>query len=66
VNPRAARLGLLLGLAGVLMFALSIPMTRLAGGAANDPQLPPDFVAFGRAAVAGLLSRFQRGDGATL
>jgi drug/metabolite transporter (DMT)-like permease len=56
VSPRAARLGLLLGLAGVLMFALSIPMTRLAGGPANDPQLPPDFVAFGRAAVAGLLS----------
>jgi drug/metabolite transporter (DMT)-like permease len=56
VNPRALRLGLLLGLAGVLMFALSIPMTRLAGGPAHDPQLPPDFVAIGRAAVAGLLS----------
>ena len=51
----AAR-GLLLGLAGVLMFALSIPMTRLAGGSAAAPQLDPAFVAFGRAAVAGLLS----------
>ena len=48
--------GLLLGLAGVFMFALSIPMTRLAGGSAAAPQLDPVFVAFGRAAVAGLLS----------
>lgn len=45
-----------LGLAGVLMFALSIPMTRLAGGSAQAPQLDPAFVAFGRAAVAGALS----------
>lgn len=48
--------GLLLGAAGVLMFALSIPMTRLAGGTAVAPQLNPFFVAFGRAVVAGLLS----------
>jgi drug/metabolite transporter (DMT)-like permease len=48
--------GLLLGAAGVLMFALSIPMTRLAGGSAAAPQLDPAFVAFGRAVVAGLLS----------
>jgi drug/metabolite transporter (DMT)-like permease len=48
--------GLLLGLAGVFMFALSIPMTRLAGGSAAAPQLDPVFVATGRAAVAGLLS----------
>ncbi|MDR7332759.1 DMT family transporter [Roseateles asaccharophilus] len=48
--------GLLLGVAGVLMFALSIPMTRLAGGSDAAPQLDPAFVAFGRAAVAGLLS----------
>jgi drug/metabolite transporter (DMT)-like permease len=45
-----------LGLAGVFMFALSIPMTRLAGGSAVAPQLDPAFVAFGRAAVAGVLS----------
>jgi drug/metabolite transporter (DMT)-like permease len=51
----AAR-GLLLGGAGVLMFALSIPMTRLAGGSAAVPQLDLFFVAFGRAGVAGLLS----------
>lgn len=48
--------GLLLGVAGVFMFALSIPMTRLAGGSAEAPQLDPVFVAFGRAAVAGVLS----------
>ncbi|WP_422018059.1 DMT family transporter [Roseateles sp.] len=48
--------GLLLGVAGVVMFALSIPMTRLAGGSVQAPQLDPAFVAFGRAAVAGLLS----------
>ncbi|MEO6280456.1 DMT family transporter [Roseateles sp.] len=48
--------GLLLGLAGVVMFALSLPMTRLAGGSVEAPQLDPAFVAFGRAAVAGLLS----------
>ncbi|MFG6467552.1 DMT family transporter [Roseateles sp. BYS87W] len=48
--------GLWLGVAGVLMFALSIPMTRLAGGTVDAPQLPPAFVAFGRAAVAGVLS----------
>ena len=46
----------MLGLAGVVMFALSLPMTRLAGGSAEAPQLDPAFVAFGRAAVAGLLS----------
>lgn len=48
--------GLLLGVAGVVMFAFSIPMTRLAGGSASAPQLDPAFVAFGRAVVAGLLS----------
>ncbi len=48
--------GLLLGLAGVAMFALSLPMTRLAGGSVEAPQLAPAFVAFGRAVVAGVLS----------
>jgi len=55
-TPTDATRGLLLGAAGVLMFALTIPMTRLAGGSAAAPQLDPAFVAFGRAAVAGLLS----------
>eukprot|EP01136_Pigoraptor_vietnamica_P042806 Opistho-1_new@17394 len=48
--------GLLLGAVGVFIFALSIPMTRLAGGSAAAPQLDPVFVAMGRAALAGLLS----------
>lgn len=47
--------GLLLGILGVAMFAMTLPMTRLAVGAASDPQLPPLFVTAGRAAVAGLL-----------
>jgi drug/metabolite transporter (DMT)-like permease len=48
--------GLALGAVGVAIFALTLPMTRLAVGAADDPQLPPLFVTAGRAAVAGLLS----------
>ncbi|WP_349740572.1 DMT family transporter [Roseateles cavernae] len=60
-SPPPARLddasrGLLLGALGVFIFALSIPMTRLAGGTAAAPQLDPVFVALGRAALAGLLS----------
>lgn len=55
--PRSdATRGLLLGVVGVFIFALSIPMTRLAGGTAEAPQLDPVFVAMGRAALAGLLS----------
>jgi drug/metabolite transporter (DMT)-like permease len=48
--------GLWLGLLGVAIFAMTLPMTRLAVGAAADPQLPPLFVTAGRAALAGLLS----------
>ena len=50
------RKGLWLGLLGVTIFAMTLPMTRLAVGPASDPQLPPLFVTAGRAAVAGLLS----------
>lgn len=46
--------GLLLGLLAITIFAFSIPMTRLASGSVEDPQLHPLFVAFGRAALAGL------------
>ncbi len=45
-----------LGLLGVAIFAMTLPMTRLAVGPADDPQLPPLFVTAGRAACAGLLS----------
>lgn len=48
--------GLWFGLLGVVIFAMTLPMTRLAVGASTDPQLPPLFVTAGRAALAGLLS----------
>ncbi len=48
--------GLWLGFLGVLMFAITLPMTKLAVGTVEAPQLSPWFVTFGRAAVAGLLS----------
>jgi drug/metabolite transporter (DMT)-like permease len=55
-HSRAEVKGLWLGLLGVAIFAMTLPMTRLAVGAASDPQLPPLFVTAGRAAFAGLLS----------
>ncbi|GMV74012.1 MAG: membrane protein [Rubrivivax sp.] len=48
--------GMLLGALGVVIFAATLPMTRLAVGDQGAPQLPPGFVTVGRAAVAGLLS----------
>ena len=48
--------GLWLGLLGVAIFSMTLPMTRLAVGPSTDPQLPPFFVTSGRAALAGLLS----------
>jgi len=55
-SASAARRGYLLGALGVVIFAMTLPMTRLAVGDSAAPQLPPAFVTFGRAAVAGLLS----------
>ena len=55
-TPESARRGLLLGAVGVVIFALTFPMTRLAVGPADAPQLPPAFATAGRAAGAGLLS----------
>jgi drug/metabolite transporter (DMT)-like permease len=49
--PARERLGLLLGLGGVLAFSLTLPMTRLAVA-----ELDAGFVAFGRMALAGLVS----------
>ena len=48
--------GLLLGLLGVTIFALTLPMTRLAVGTPEAPQLSGVFIALGRAVVAALLS----------
>jgi drug/metabolite transporter (DMT)-like permease len=55
VSADASR-GYALGFVGVAIFALTLPMTRLAVGDAGAPQLTPAFVTAGRAALAGLLS----------
>ncbi len=63
----AAAAGLWRGLLGVAIFAMTLPMTRLAVGDQSAPQLPPAFVTLGRAAMAGLLSLlWLRGLGAPL
>jgi drug/metabolite transporter (DMT)-like permease len=48
--------GLWLGLLGVVIFALTLPMTRLAVGTAEAPQMSGVFIALGRAVVAAVLS----------
>lgn len=54
--PHDEAKGLWLGLLGVTIFAMTVPMTKLAVGPDHDPQLSPLFVTAGRAALAGLLS----------
>lgn len=56
MNAQRERLGLWLGVLGVAIFAVTLPMTRLATGTAEAPQLSPWFVTFGRATLAGALS----------
>jgi drug/metabolite transporter (DMT)-like permease len=48
--------GLWLGFVGVTIFALTLPMTRMAVGTPDAPQLSGVFIALGRAVVAALLS----------
>ncbi len=48
--------GLWLGVLGVVIFALTLPMTRLAVGTPEAPQLSGAFIALGRAVVAAGLS----------
>lgn len=48
--------GLWLGLVGVVIFALTLPMTRLAVGTPEAPQMSGVFIALGRAVVAAMLS----------
>ncbi|HSV33979.1 MAG TPA: DMT family transporter [Ramlibacter sp.] len=48
--------GLWLGMLGVTIFALTLPMTRLAVGTPAAPQMSGVFIALGRAVVAALLS----------
>lgn len=54
--PDHASRGLWLGLLGVAIFALTLPMTRLATGSSEAPQLSGLFIATGRAVVAAGLS----------
>lgn len=55
-SPADSRRGLWLGALGVLIFAMTLPMTRLAVGPVDAPQLPPVFVTAGRAAGAAVLA----------
>jgi drug/metabolite transporter (DMT)-like permease len=55
-GDREQSLGLWLGLVGVIVLGLTLPMTRLATGTADAPQLSPWFVTWARAALAGGLS----------
>ena len=48
--------GLWLGVLGVVIFALTLPMTRLAVGTPDAPQLSGAFTALGRAVAAAVLS----------
>ena len=48
--------GLWLGLLGIVIFAVTLPMTRLAVGTPDAPQMSGAFIAFGRAVVAAGLS----------
>ena len=50
------RKGMWLGLLGVAVFSLTLPMTRLAVGTPDAPQMSGLFVAMARATVAGILS----------
>ena len=52
----AERKGLWLGVVGVAIFALTLPMTRLAVGTPEAPQMSGVFIALGRAVVAAVLS----------
>jgi len=54
--PHHDKLGLWLGLLGVVIFGLTLPMTRLATGTVDAPQMSPWFVTWARAALAGGLS----------
>jgi drug/metabolite transporter (DMT)-like permease len=56
MSQREQTLGMWLGLLAVVVFAVTLPMTRLATGTTDDPQLSAWFITFGRAALAGALS----------
>jgi drug/metabolite transporter (DMT)-like permease len=55
-GPQALRRGLWLGLVGVVIFAATVPLTRMAVGTPEAPHMSSVFVALARAALAGSLS----------
>jgi drug/metabolite transporter (DMT)-like permease len=58
MNPDTQQItkGLWLGLLGIVIFSVTLPMTRLAVGTADAPQMSGIFIAVGRAVVAAGLS----------
>ncbi len=55
-TPTDIRKGLWLGLLGIAIFSVTLPMTRLAVGTPDAPQMSGLFIAMGRAVVAAGLS----------
>ncbi len=55
-SPRQINRGLWLGLLGIVIFSVTLPMTRLAVGTPAAPQMSGVFIAMGRAVVAAALS----------
>ena len=56
IITHSLRRGLWLGLLGTAIFSVTLPMTRLAVGTPDAPQMSGTFIAMGRALVAGVLS----------
>lgn len=55
-HPNQINRGLWLGLLGIAIFSVTLPMTRMAVGTADAPQMSGFFIAMGRAVVAAALS----------
>jgi drug/metabolite transporter (DMT)-like permease len=55
-SPRQINRGLWLGLLGIAIFSATLPMTRLAVGTPEAPQMSGLFIAMGRATAAAFLS----------
>ena len=49
--------GLIFGLIGIIIFSITPVATKIALGNSNS-QLSPEFITFGRSALAGILSLF--------
>ena len=54
-TPANINKGLWLGLLGIVIFAVTLPMTRLAVGTPDTPQMSGVCIALGRAVVAAAL-----------